>query len=437
MFIKVTKKYILILLLICFYFSTASAGEMINLDASNLVARSEITVTPNQASFIEGSIFDVPIVINTKGGSINAIDLKINFDPKRLSIIRPSTGKSIIGLWVQPPSYDNTKGTVSIVGSIPGGITSDASIISALTFQAKAVGVAEVRINDSSSVLANDGVGTTVILSSNRGIYTILPKPPGGLSVYSDTHQFQDHWYNNNSPTLAWNKDPGVIGFSYTIDDKPNTVPDNKNSTTESAKSYENISDGLMYFHVKALKDKNTWGSTTHYLLRIDTKPPAVFTPKVDYIINDDGTKRALVSFFTSDNMSGIDHYEVGVIEKNQPATVTPIFVRTESPYEVPSTSIDGSVVVVRAYDLAGNSVDSKVTIHMPGKVLYWIDDHVTTLLLILLLLVIGFAITHYLWGHKILKRIRLISHLLSKNNTENMQEFSKDLKTNDVTKDI
>ncbi|MEI6400277.1 MAG: cohesin domain-containing protein [bacterium] len=437
MFITLTKKYISILLLICFYFSTASAGEMINLDASNLVARSEITVTPNQASFIEGSIFDVPVVINTKGRSINAIDLKINFDPKRLSIIRPSTGKSIIGLWIQPPSYDNTKGVVSIVGSIPGGIISDASIISTLTFQAKATGVAEVRINDSSSVLANDGVGTTVILSSNRGIYTILPKPPSGLNVYSDTHQFQDHWYNNNSPTFSWNKDPGVIGFSYILDDKPNTIPDNKNSTTESVKSYENISDGLMYFHIKALKDKNTWGSTTHYLLRIDTKPPALFTPKVDYIINDDGTKRALVSFFTSDNMSGIDHYEVGVIEKNQPTTVTPIFVRTESPYEVPSASIDGSVVVVRAYDLAGNSVDSKITLHMPGKLLYWIEGHATILLLILLLLVVAFATTHYLLGHKILKRIRLISRLLNKNDTENTQEFSKEVSSIESIKDI
>lgn len=428
MYRKIEKYFVFILILVFslnVHFSFAE--QVINLDASSLVARAEISITPPQATFVEGSIFEVPILINTKGRSINAIELNIKFDPKKLSIIKPSTGKSIIGLWIQPPSYDNTKGTASIVGSIPGGIVSDSSLILSITFQAKAAGVAEVRVLDSSNVLANDGVGTQVVLSFNRGTYTILPKPPGGLNVYSDTHPFQDHWYNNNSPTLSWNQDPGVIGYSYVLDDKPNTIPDNKNLSTEPVKSYQDLNDGLFYFHVKALKDSGAWGGTTHYILRIDRSAPAQFKPKVDYILHKD-INRALVSFFTTDSLSGIDHYEIGVIDKAQSATSAAIFVRSESPYEVPPISTKGSIVIVRAYDTAGNTTDSQVSIEVPGKFSNWIQVNSTILLLGILALLVLLYLTHYLWGHKILKRLKLISHLLGGKRGQNIEEVVKEV---------
>lgn len=417
-------------LFIIFSFSLANfsyANEVVNLDAVSLAARSEISITPQQATYTEGSIFEVPILINTKGRSVNTIELNIKFDPTKLSIVKPSTGKSVIGLWIQPPTYDNTKGTASVAGSIPGGIVSDSSLILAITFQAKAVGTALVQVLDTSSVFANDGVGTPTILSFNRGTYTILPKPPGGLTIYSDTHPFQDHWYNNNSPVLAWNKDPGVIGFSYVLDDKPNTIPDNKNLSIDPTKSYQDLKDGLMYFHVKALKDGGSWGGTTHYLLRIDTNPPAKFKSKVSYIVNDN-LNRALVTFFTTDALSGVDHYEIGVIDKTQSLTSSPIFVRTESPYEVPPVSNSGSTVIVRAYDYAGNSVDSQINIKVPGRFTNWIMNNSTIILLLILLLLIILYFTHYLWGHHVLRRLQLISKLLS---------GKKDLTASDVAKEV
>ncbi len=405
----------------------ASAEQVLNLDASSLVARSEILITPQQASFTEGSVFEVPILINTKGRSINTVELNLKFDPTKLSIVKPSTGKSIIGLWIQPPTYDNVKGTASIAGSIPGGIISESSLVLSITFLAKSVGTTELRILDTSSVLANDGVGTQTVLSYNRGIYTILPKPPGGLTIYSDTHPFQDHWYNNNSPVLAWNKDPGVIGFSYVLDDKPNTIPDNKNLTTDATKAYQDLGDGLWYFHIKALKDGNAWSATTNYILRIDTTPPALFTPKVDYI-SSDKLNRALITFFTTDALSGIDHYEVGVIDRSQTTTSSPIFTRSESPYEVLPISVAGSTVIVRAYDVAGNSVDTQIQVNMPGRVTKWLNINTTSVLAIALLILVLMYLIHYLWGHNILKRLKLISDLLRGKKPEQIESIVKQI---------
>ena len=59
---------------------------------------------------------------------------------------------------------------------------------------------------------------------------------------------------------------------------------------------------------------------------RYDT--PADFKPKAEYLVAATiMVERTLVSFLTTDNLSGIDHYEVGVIDKSQPATESPVFL--------------------------------------------------------------------------------------------------------------
>ncbi len=424
------KKIISVGLIALYVFISTSfvyAETVINIDASTLVPRAEISVNPSSATFIEESIFEVPILLNTKGQSMNAIDLNLKYDPNKLSIVKPSTGKSIIGIWVQPPKYDNTNGTASFVGTVPGGIVSNSALIITITFQAKSTGTTEIKVLESSNVLANDGLGTQAVLTSSRGVYTILPKPPGGLTMYSDTHPFQDHWYNNNSPTIGWDRDPKVIGFSFVLDDKPNTIPSNDTVVNETSKSYQNLNDGLWYFHIKALREGGAWGATTNYIFRIDTTAPATFKPTVNYL-NSDNINRALVTFFSTDGLSGIDHYEIGVIDKTQAETSAPIFVRSESPYQVPMSAVANSRVIVRAYDTAGNSVDVQVSIRPPSAFVRWFNNNSSLMLLILLVSLVLLYLTHYLWGHRVLRRLQVISHLLQGKKGENIAQVVKEV---------
>ena len=94
-----------------------SAQPVINLDVSSLLQKASVSFSPRAGSFIAGSTFEVPIVINTQGKSINAIELHIKFNPSRLQIVAPTGQKSIIGLWVAPPSYSNTLGTLTFMGA--------------------------------------------------------------------------------------------------------------------------------------------------------------------------------------------------------------------------------------------------------------------------------------------------------------------------------
>lgn len=385
--------------------SPVAAQRTVNINASDAAAHANVFITPQTATFIEGSTFEVPIYVNTQGHSINAVDLHVVFDANKLSIVQPSGGKSIIGLWVQPPSYDNTKGTAKISGTIPGGITTDSGLLVTITFQAKASGEATIGFSNETVVLMNDGLGSAAILGTNRAKYTIVPKPPAGVTVYSETHPFQDHWYNNNNPVLTWDEEPGTTGFSYLLDNEPNTVPDNTITASDTVKSFENLNDGIWYFHIKALKQK-IWGNTTTFVIKIDTGKPAEFTPTTDYV-SAAVINRFLISFFTTDSLSGVDHFEVGVIDKAQSITESPVFVQTDSPYQLPLNNSKNLQVIVRAFDKAGNVREESISVSAPFLPLKWLTDHAVIVLLIALALILLLIIFHYLIGHRIIRRLR------------------------------
>lgn len=408
----------LVMMFLCFspiHFISAQ-NRISNLDASSFQNQAEIIISPAIATFEQGSTFEVPIFLNTKGKSVNAVELNIKFDPNKVSVVKPSSGKSVIGIWVQPPTYDNTRGTANVAGVIPGGIVSNSSLIITITFLAKTTGTTDIIISDTSNVLANDGMGSSALVKSNRGRYTIVEKPPGGVLVYSDTHSFQDRWYNNNSPVIGWNRDPGVVGYSYVLDNKPNTIPENVISSNDNQKAYNNLGEGLWYFHIKALRGADAWSATTTFLIRIDSTPPATFSPKINFINTNTDSQNALITFFTTDSLSGLDHYEIGIINTTNSKTSAPIFVQSESPYQLKINPEEkNNMIIVRAIDHAGNLVDVSVPMPKTGKTYNLIKDNLLIILISIIGLIILLLIFHYLFGHKILKKVGLIFELLGK----------------------
>lgn len=405
---KNTARLVALLSIGCLALSPLVSVAQVNIiDANTLLPRVTIDISPRSATFVEGSTFEVPVILNTLGQSVNGIEVRVNFDANKLSVIKPSGGQSIIGVWVEPPSFDNARGTVNYVGVVPSGIVTNSGVVGTITFKAKAAGQAVVVINSDSNILLNDGLGTKTLVGLGRAEYSLVSKPPDGVRIFSETHPFSASWYNNNNPVLSWDKDSGVTGFSYVLDDKPATIPENKISTTDTTKAYESLEDGLWYFHVKAYKN-GVWGSAGHFLLKIDTTPPAKFEPEVNYVLAAVAlVERSLVSFSTTDNLSGVDHYEVGVIDKSQPLTKSPVFVQSESPFQVPKVGDAGAEVIVRAIDRAGNVRDVSVDVRTPFAITKFIKDYLVYILLAIILLALFMLILHYLVGHHIASRLR------------------------------
>jgi len=276
-----------------------------------------------------------------------------------------------------------------------------------MTFKAIRTGRAVVNISSNSKILLNDGVGTETSLDLRRSEYTIIPKAPEGVKIFSETHPFQDRWYNNNSPIISWEQDPGVTGFSFILDNYPATVPSNEVNATGTTKSFENLSDGLWYLHIKARKG-SVWGTTGHFLVQVDTTPPAEFQPVINFLVAAVSlSERALVSFFTTDNLSGIDHYEVGVINKSRETTESPVFVQSESPFQVPLAFGDKLQIIVRAIDKAGNIRDESLGAHIPFAITKFMQDYRVYILMAIILIGFIMLIMHYLFGHHILRYLR------------------------------
>lgn len=389
-----------------------ASSQTTNINVSELLPRADLFVTPQSGTFIEGTTFDVSVYVDTKSESINTINLNLRFDPSKLQIVRPLGGRSIIGIWLEPPNYSNSSGSVHLIGTIPNGIVTESGLITTITFKPIMSGTARVWVSDTTEVLANDGLGTSLKLSFSDARYSIGPIPPGGVRVFSDTHTFNDKWYNNNNPSFFWEKEDGVSGFSYVLDNNPFTTPDNETYTTSNTLvGFENLPDGLWYFHIKS-KKQNIWGTTTHFLARIDTTPPAQFTPTIDTITAAVLNSRGLVSFFTTDTLSGIDHYEVGVIPPGEPLDSSPAYVEARSPYQIPGNIVSNTHIIVRAYDRASNVQSATLTFVTRPLLEIVSKNNLLTLLGAFIFSLLVLFLLFFLYRHNIKKHTKKIANL-------------------------
>ncbi len=352
-------------------------------------------LSPASGSFFVGDTFSVGIFANTGGNSINAVDVKLRFPADKLQIVNPTLGESFISIWVSQPEYSNTNGSLDLAGIIPNpGINTKSGLITSVVFRVKQPGEATIYFDKSSQILKNDGLGTNLLDTFVNGKYNLIVPPPEGPIVTSISHPDKNRWYSNPNPEFSWTKDEDVVDFSYNLDKNPQGVPDEESEGASTTKKYTNVPDGVWFFNIKA--KKTSWGGTTHFPVLIDTTPPASFPINIDPPQLSDVDK-GLVSFLTTDNASGVGHYEIMVEGIDDSAQSTPIFIEATSPYRMSPLKEGKYQITVRAFDNTGNFRDVKKEITVTRatlieKLLYdrlglWILS--TFLLFIIILLIV------------------------------------------------
>jgi hypothetical protein len=334
---------------------------------------------------------------------------------------------------VAQPTYSNTKGTMRFIGGIPTpGIRTSAGLVSTVTFRAISPGETSVYFLESSKVLRNDPEGTNILTSMGRGSYNLVIPPPEGPKVFSPTHPDQNKWYKNNNPTFSWEKEERVTDFSYSLDQDAFGVPDSLSEGDYNSVSFSEIEDEIWYFHVKAKKG-GVWGGASHYVVRIDTSPPAIFTLEVD---SSERTveRQPLISFITTDALSGMNHYKLKYID------ITPerkeeevgFFTEVVSPHKLPHLEVGRYLVVVRAYDDSGNWREQTVKIEIFPDGIYFSKRGIhyrwylfPWWLLILILLIILLLVLYLKW-----RREKDLFKEEKKRLTKTEEKLDKTLKT-------
>jgi hypothetical protein len=326
--------------------------------SANHASAAQLLLSPSSGTFLVGSTFDVGVFVDTEGKSANVVEATILFPPDILQLVSPTISQSVFSVWTAQPVFDNQKGIIKLSGGIPGGINVSRGLITNLTFRVKQVtDSAIVRFSDASSVLANDGKGTSILSNAQSAVYKFILPPPAGPIVTSETHPDQSKWYAAKDLILKWASLSQIEQFSYILSRNPTDVPDDIPDGSKSNITYKNVSDGKNYFHIKSLRD-GVWGGTTHFAVNIDSEIPASFSVDVspsDYT----SSKFQLISFETTDTLSGMDHYEMRVInltstDPSSPSGGDTFFVESTSPKSL-SLGLGKYDLIVRAYNKVGN----------------------------------------------------------------------------------
>ena len=328
-------------------------------------------LSPSSGTYTVGSTFSVRVMVNSGGAAINAAEGALTFNSNELEVMNISKSGSIFNLWVVEPSFSNSAGTISFAGGTIGSFTGTAGNIIAITLKAKSISASKVNFS-TGSVLADDYKGTNVLASLSSGVYTIKPAeitppaeeyvPPKGTpavpTVSSPTHPDSNKWYSNNSPKFIWEVPSGITGVRLLVGRLPTVVPAVFYSEPITEKQLEDLADGVWYFHAQ-LRNKSGWGGVSHFKFQIDTQPPKPFKievkegkpstrPEVGTGLWETTNPQPTLVFETTDEMSGIDYYEIIIDGKAS--------IKTEkSEYKIPFQDLGKHTIIVKAVDKAGN----------------------------------------------------------------------------------
>lgn len=121
--------------------------------------------------------------------------------------------------------------------------------------------------------------------------------------LYSSTHR-SNEWSYNNTVVFNW-KEPidtsNIRAFCYLFDNIPDSIPDIEClSPTTTSKKFENIANGIYYFHLRAVDIEGNISPTAHYKIMINNNPPE--PPKI--------TCKTHQEFIPNDNDSPVFSWE-------------------------------------------------------------------------------------------------------------------------------
>jgi hypothetical protein len=312
-------------------------------------------ITPASGVFPVGETFSVKVGVDTQGEEINALDLKLFFPADKLQLVSPNTAVSLIDIWASQPKYNNLAGSISLQGGVPNGVTTSGALITELTFRVRSTGQAMLTFSNESAIFLNDGRATPVKVDYQNSLINLVLPPPEGPLVTSGTHQ-EGEWSRSTDAAFEWlNTDSE--GYSFILDQNPVTIPDNTVDSLETGAFYRGISEGVNFFHIKSLR-AGVWGGSSHFEVKVDSKPPASFDIEVFPSARTSATQPTFV-FATSDAHSALSHYELNIIPlfRDDGGSQTS-FIEVTSPFISHQLEPGPYEVIVKAYDNAGNSVE-------------------------------------------------------------------------------
>ncbi|MEK7665300.1 MAG: cohesin domain-containing protein [Patescibacteria group bacterium] len=309
-----------------------------------------MTLEPTQKIVEVGTSFDIQIRVNPNGESVDTVRANLSFDEDLLKVDHFTLGETFPR--ISPSNtIDNDAGTFSQGGFTLEGPVTTSGVFGTVTLIAKAAGSATVSVLDTSRVISDgeEKINTSALGSTTVTITegSATPETVGFLTVSSTTHPNQGAWYIANDAIVEWGVEEGttITQFYGVFDQSPETNPMSVVIGTSATK--EDLADGAWYFHLKGRQADGQFTDVVNFKLQIDTIAPNPIAPVVypDQLSTDMTTE---VRFGTTDETSGIDHYEIAFNNGGYTVVTSPLVLKELLP--------DTYLIEVKAVDKAGNA---------------------------------------------------------------------------------
>lgn len=353
-------------------------------------AGASLYMTPSAGSYVVADQINVVIKAFTDGKAVNASEGLIKFDNNLLEVTGISKSGSVFTMWTTEPIYSNTAGTISYGGGVPSpGFSSPSSgKVLTISFRAKAAGQARLRFT-SGALLASDGQGSNVLETLGSANFTIAAKstevkvvapaatagqivnvidPQAKIAgspddylkpqITSVTNPDQNSWTNSNRIEFKWELPVSAVGASYILNHEADFKLADKDDGLITYKAYNNIADGVWYFHLKFFDGKN-WGATDHYRVLVDTVRPKAFAVNVE---QKDLDNWPTLFFKSADDTSGVANYEIFVNSlEEEEYDVKEDAAKDKLSIQLSQLTYGDHTALVKVVDKAGNESASTI----------------------------------------------------------------------------
>lgn len=344
---------------------------------SSVTNAATLYFSPDAENLGIGADFKVDVKIDTQNISANAVQATIKFSPSVINLLDFDKSNSVFNFWLQEPAISAQDGTIVFTAGTAKGISGSALQVINLHFKTVGAGTSQISATDA-AVTASDGSGTNILSSIKNAAVGVetrilapatsvaevpqkvvrpavaatgLPaKPQLRVPLYPD----QSRWYSQVGNAIAlWDIPPDVTGVSARL---TRNNQDAKIGTPETdlfnGKDFGILNEGIWYIRVQ-FKNSIGWGEPVYYKISLDTTAPIPFDVKIDSVASDNPSP--LVSYETNDSLSGISQYAVLIDNKE-------IAMTASTSLKLPPQTPGQHTIVVRAYDLAGNSIEGSLS---------------------------------------------------------------------------
>lgn len=308
----------------------------------------------------ESSVFDanigqkVSVVLDSGGEAINAISVKLIYDPKMIDIEGVDTAHSLCEYFLTD-DYDK-KGLIDLECVIPSpGFRGREANVADIYVKARREGSTSLVFADDSQVLANDGLGTDVLRQAIGGSFVFEDRSSAAsasstLSAFCGSHPNPERWYPERSTSIFWSPRVPV-----SIEMK---APNGSKTTRVFSMPPALITlpvDGEYGFVISSLDAKEDMSSAIR--VRADSTPPEDVSLEASATFVKAGS---IVRFIASAHDSGSGLQRASYMKINDDLFF-PIGKEVHIPFPDPGVY----EVTLRAYDNAGNFKDAVVSIEV------------------------------------------------------------------------